>query len=112
MLPSTSACCYASIHTGVSPQVHGIGSNEFRKRVAEPTHMMSLDDDGPFHDQPVYEPEAHAQSPEDALDEAARREQLRKALLRRLEVMTDLIVLGLSGVAAGQQGLLAVGRSR
>ena len=36
VLPSTSACCYASIHTGVSPQVHGIGSNEFRKRVAQP----------------------------------------------------------------------------
>ncbi len=27
VLPSTSACCYASIHTGVSPQVHGIRSN-------------------------------------------------------------------------------------
>jgi predicted AlkP superfamily pyrophosphatase or phosphodiesterase len=36
VLPSTSACCYASIHTGVSPQVHGIGSNEFRKRVTQP----------------------------------------------------------------------------
>ena len=36
VLPSTSACCYASIHTGVSPQVHGIGSNEFRFRVAQP----------------------------------------------------------------------------
>jgi predicted AlkP superfamily pyrophosphatase or phosphodiesterase len=36
VLPSTSACCYASIHTGVSPQVHGIPSNEFRKRVAQP----------------------------------------------------------------------------
>lgn len=36
VLPSTSACCYASIHTGVTPQEHGIGSNEFRRRVAQP----------------------------------------------------------------------------
>ncbi|MBN9221717.1 MAG: alkaline phosphatase family protein [Mesorhizobium sp.] len=36
VLPSTSACCYASIHTGVSPQVHGILSNENRFRVKQP----------------------------------------------------------------------------
>lgn len=36
VLPSTSACCYASIHTGVSPQVHGITSNENRFRVSQP----------------------------------------------------------------------------
>jgi predicted AlkP superfamily pyrophosphatase or phosphodiesterase len=36
VLPSTSACCYASIHTGVSPQVHGILSNENRFRVDQP----------------------------------------------------------------------------
>ena len=36
VLPSTSACCYASIHTGVSPQVHGILSNENRFRVGQP----------------------------------------------------------------------------
>jgi predicted AlkP superfamily pyrophosphatase or phosphodiesterase len=36
VLPSTSACCYASIHTGVSPQEHGIPSNEYRKRVSQP----------------------------------------------------------------------------
>jgi predicted AlkP superfamily pyrophosphatase or phosphodiesterase len=36
VLPSTSACCYASIHTGVTPQVHGILSNENRFRVAQP----------------------------------------------------------------------------
>ncbi|WP_137929018.1 alkaline phosphatase family protein [Mesorhizobium comanense] len=36
VLPSTSACCYASIHTGVSPQVHGILSNENRFRVRQP----------------------------------------------------------------------------
>jgi RNA polymerase sigma-70 factor (ECF subfamily) len=64
-----------------------------RKRVAEPTHMVSLDDDGPFHDQAVVEPQAHAQSPEEALDEAARREQLRKALLRLPGPQREVIVL-------------------
>ncbi len=36
VLPSTSACCYASIHTGVPPQQHGILSNEVRFRVEQP----------------------------------------------------------------------------
>ncbi len=36
VLPSTSACCYASIHTGVPPQAHGILSNEVRFRVTQP----------------------------------------------------------------------------
>ncbi|SPH17737.1 hypothetical protein DEA8626_01264 [Defluviimonas aquaemixtae] len=36
VLPSTSASCYASIHTGVSPQVHGVTSNETIFRVVEP----------------------------------------------------------------------------
>lgn len=36
VLPSTSACCYASIHTGVSPQQHGITSNDERFRVEFP----------------------------------------------------------------------------
>ncbi len=36
VLPSTSACCYASIHTGVSPQTHGVLSNEIRFRVGQP----------------------------------------------------------------------------
>ena len=36
VLPSTSACCYASIHTGTPPQVHGILSNEDRFRVKQP----------------------------------------------------------------------------
>ncbi|CAN7632439.1 alkaline phosphatase family protein [Rhizobium sp. LjRoot30] len=36
VLPSTSASCYASIHTGVSPQVHGVLSNETLFRVAQP----------------------------------------------------------------------------
>ena len=37
VLPSTSASCYASIHTGVSPQVHGVVSNEaiFRLKQAD-----------------------------------------------------------------------------
>ncbi|RZS77841.1 type I phosphodiesterase/nucleotide pyrophosphatase [Phyllobacterium myrsinacearum] len=36
VLPSTSASCYASIHTGVPPQVHGILSNDIRFRVSQP----------------------------------------------------------------------------
>ena len=36
VLPSTSASCYASIHTGVSPQVHGVVSNETLLRVTQP----------------------------------------------------------------------------
>ena len=36
MLPSTSASCYASIHTGVPPQVHGILSNDVRFKVELP----------------------------------------------------------------------------
>lgn len=33
VLPSTSASCYASIHTGVSPQEHGVISNEALFRI-------------------------------------------------------------------------------
>jgi predicted AlkP superfamily pyrophosphatase or phosphodiesterase len=36
VLPSTSASCYASIHTGVSPQVHGITGNEVVRRLDLP----------------------------------------------------------------------------
>lgn len=36
VLPSTSASCYASIHTGVSPQTHRVTGNETIFRVAEP----------------------------------------------------------------------------
>lgn len=36
VLPSTSACCYASIHTGVSPQVHGVTSNSSIFRINLP----------------------------------------------------------------------------
>jgi len=36
VLPSTSASCYASIHTGVSPQVHGCTGNGNVFRLSEP----------------------------------------------------------------------------
>ena len=36
VLPSTSASCYASIHTGVSPQEHGVVSNETVFRLQQP----------------------------------------------------------------------------
>jgi predicted AlkP superfamily pyrophosphatase or phosphodiesterase len=36
VLPSTSACCYASIHTGVPPQEHGVLANEIRFRIRQP----------------------------------------------------------------------------
>ncbi len=35
VLPSTSASCYASIHTGVTPQVHGVVSNEAISRLPQ-----------------------------------------------------------------------------
>jgi predicted AlkP superfamily pyrophosphatase or phosphodiesterase len=36
VLPSTSACCYASIHTGVTPQVHGVTGNDRIFRLEQP----------------------------------------------------------------------------
>ena len=36
VLPSTSASCYASIHTGVSPQVHGVTGNDTIFRLSKP----------------------------------------------------------------------------
>lgn len=36
VLPSTSGACYASIHTGVPPQVHGIVGNAVRRRLDFP----------------------------------------------------------------------------
>lgn len=36
VLPSTSASCYASIHTGVPPQVHGVWGNEAVRRLSQP----------------------------------------------------------------------------
>jgi predicted AlkP superfamily pyrophosphatase or phosphodiesterase len=46
VLPSTSACCYASIHTGVTPQVHGILSNENRFRVTQPDIFSEVSNAG------------------------------------------------------------------
>ena len=36
VLPSTSASCYASIHTGLSPQVHGVTGNDTIFRLSQP----------------------------------------------------------------------------
>lgn len=36
VLPSISGPCYASIHTGTPPQVHGVLANEIRFRVGQP----------------------------------------------------------------------------
>ncbi len=36
VLPSTSASCYASIHTGVTPQVHGVTGNDHVFRLSQP----------------------------------------------------------------------------
>lgn len=36
VLPSVSACCYASIHTGLPPQQHGVTSNETIFRLEAP----------------------------------------------------------------------------
>ncbi len=36
VLPSTSGSCYASIHTGTPPQVHGIWGNGLRRRLELP----------------------------------------------------------------------------
>src|SRR6188472_4082602 len=48
VLPSTSGCCYASIHTGVSPQVHGVLSNEGRFRVSQPDIFSEFFNRYPF----------------------------------------------------------------
>ncbi len=42
VLPSMSACCYASIHTGVPPQVHGVLSNDKRFRLDLPNVFSSV----------------------------------------------------------------------
>lgn len=64
-----------------------------RKRVAEPSHLVSLDDQGRFGEARVSEPRADAPSPEEALDQAARRDLLRKALLRLPSPQREVIVL-------------------
>lgn len=46
VLPSMSSCCYASIHTGVAPQVHGIRSNGNVFRVTCPDVFSRVRDAG------------------------------------------------------------------
>ena len=46
VLPSTSASCYASIHTGVSPQVHGVTGNAHVFRVDQPDIFSACRDAG------------------------------------------------------------------
>ena len=36
VLPSTSSACYASMHTGLSPDRHGVYGNKHRKRLSHP----------------------------------------------------------------------------
>ena len=42
VLPSTSGTCYASIHTGLAPQVHGIWGNAARRRLEFPDVFSEL----------------------------------------------------------------------
>jgi len=42
VLPSISGPCYASIHTGVPPQVHGVLANELRFRIELPDIFSEL----------------------------------------------------------------------
>ena len=42
VLPSTSGTCYASIHTGLAPQVHGIWGNAQRRRLEFPDVFSEL----------------------------------------------------------------------
>lgn len=46
VLPSTSGPCYASIHTGVVPQTHGILTNEHQFRVVQPDLFSCLSEAG------------------------------------------------------------------
>lgn len=64
-----------------------------RKRVGEPAHLLSLDDEGDGDHPRLPEPHADSRSPEDELDEATRREQLRKALLRLPGTQREVVVL-------------------
>lgn len=46
VLPSISASCYASIHTGVSPQVHRVWGNEFVRRLEFADVFSAVSDAG------------------------------------------------------------------
>ncbi len=45
-LPAVSGPCYASIHTGVPPQEHGVLANNLRHRVGQPDIFSSCADEG------------------------------------------------------------------
>jgi RNA polymerase sigma-70 factor (ECF subfamily) len=64
-----------------------------RKRVAEPAHMASLDDRGPYDDARVIDPTDTGASPEEALEASDRRTQLRKALLTLPGPQREVLVL-------------------
>ena len=42
VLPSTSASCYASIHTGLTPQIHGVTGNDRIFRIDKPDVFSAL----------------------------------------------------------------------
>lgn len=46
VLPSISGPCYASIHTGVPPQEHGVLANEIRHRVEQPDVFSEVTNTG------------------------------------------------------------------
>ena len=64
-----------------------------RKRVAEPTHLVSLDDRGTFDDLQEVEPPAPDDRPEERLDAEARRRRLRRALMTLPGPQREVIVL-------------------
>lgn len=64
-----------------------------RKRVAEPAHLLSLDDSGAFDDPQTMEPQAPSDAPEERLDAEARRRRLRRALLTLPGPQREVIVL-------------------
>jgi RNA polymerase sigma-70 factor (ECF subfamily) len=64
-----------------------------RKRVAEPAHLLSLDDSGAFDDPQRVEPQAPSDAPEERLDAEARRRRLRRALLTLPGPQREVIVL-------------------
>lgn len=64
-----------------------------RKRVAEPAHLLSLDDGGTFEERGSHEPQAPDTSPEDRLDAAQRRQRLQRALMTLPGPQREIIVL-------------------
>lgn len=64
-----------------------------RRRVAEPAHLVSLDDGSAFDDAHVVEPQAPDGAPEERLDAEARGRRLRRALLTLPGPQREVIVL-------------------